>query len=104
MKDAYLIAYDISDDKWRTKTANQLIYCGFDRVQFSVFMGTVPKKNLSDFMLWFQKNVLILSPQTMVSLIVLPLSIGQLDEMQALGNVDNIDLDMLTGRKHTLII
>ena len=55
-------------------------------------------------MLWFQKNVLILSPQTMVSLIVLPLSIGQLDEMQALGNVDNIDLDMLTGRKHTLII
>ena len=104
MKDAYLIAYDISDDKWRTNTANKLIYCGFDRVQFSVFMGTVHKKNLSDFILWFQKNVLILAPQTTVSLIVLPLSIGQFDVMQILGNAENIDLDMLTGRKHTLII
>ena len=62
------------------------------------------KKNLSDFILWFQKNVLILAPQTTVSLIVLPLSIGQFDVMQILGNAENIDLDMLTGRKHTLII
>ncbi len=104
MKDAYLIAYDISDDKWRTKTANKLEYCGFDRVQFSVFMGTVHKKNLLDFVQWFQKNVLTLAPNTKVSLIVLPLSIGQLDEMQIWGNVENIDLDMLTGRTHTLII
>ena len=35
---------------------------------------------------------------------MLPLSIGQFDVMQILGNAENIDLDMLTGRKHTLII
>ena len=104
MKDAYLIAYDISDDKWRTKTANKLIYYGFDRVQFSVFMGTVPKKNLLHFVHWFQKNVLTLVPQTKASLIVLPLSVGQLDVMQIWGDAGIIDLDMLTGRKHTLII
>ena len=104
MKDAYMIAYDISDDKWRTKTANKLVYYGFDRVQFSVFMGTVSDKNLAHFLQWFQKNVLILAPSTSVSLIVLPLSIGQLDVMQLFGASEKLDLDMLTGRKHTLII
>jgi hypothetical protein len=43
-------------------------------------------------------------PRTSVSLIVLPLSIGQFDAMQLLGEVEKIDIDMLTGRKHTLII
>ncbi len=102
MKDAYLIAYDITDDKLRAKTANKLIYYGLERVQFSVFIGTIRVKNLLAFKLWYQKTILTLaSPND--SLMILPLSIGQVRSIEVIGH-NALDLDYLTDQKHTLIL
>ncbi len=35
----YLIFYDISNNKLRTKVAKQLIQQGYERLQYSVFAG-----------------------------------------------------------------
>jgi CRISPR-associated endonuclease Cas2 len=100
--DAWLIAYDITADKLRDKTHNRLIYCGFTRVQFSVFMGTVEDKTLTDFIHWFKTKILTLATED-CSLVVVPLSIGQVKATVSLGT-KQLDYDDLTGEKHTLII
>ena len=101
--DAWLIAYDISDDKLGTKTANRLIYTGLLRVQFSVFMGTVADKDLADFMAWFKVKILTLAENSDCSLIIVPMSVGNIKATVALGT-KKLDYDELTGEKHTLII
>jgi CRISPR-associated protein Cas2 len=98
--DAWLIAYDITDDKLRTKVANRLIYCGLYRVQFSVFVGTIDDKVLQDFIAWFQNKILILATSD-CSLLVVPLSIGQVKSTLSIGT-KLLDYDELTGEKHTL--
>jgi CRISPR-associated protein Cas2 len=98
--DAWLIAYDITDDKLRTKVANRLIYCGLYRVQFSVFVGTIDDKILSEFMAWFQTKILTLATADCCVLVV-PLSIGQVKATVALGT-KVLDYEELTGEKHTL--
>ena len=37
-----LIAYDIQENRIRYKVADYLLYEGFDRIQKSVFVGSVP--------------------------------------------------------------
>ena len=100
--DAWLIAYDITDDKLRTKVSNRLIYCGLTRVQFSVFVGSIDDKVLSDLILWFQTKILTLAIED-CSLLVVPLSIGQVKATLCLGT-KQLDYDELTGEKHTLFI
>lgn len=39
----YLVSYDITVDNKREKVAAKLIYFGFERIQFSVFMGRIKK-------------------------------------------------------------
>lgn len=39
------VAYDIKDDKIRTKVSRRLIYYGLVRVQFSLFRGYIPTKD-----------------------------------------------------------
>ena len=36
-----MICYDVAKNKPRTELANQLIYLGFERVQYSVFVGRI---------------------------------------------------------------
>jgi CRISPR-associated endonuclease Cas2 len=55
-KQAYLIAYDITDNRFRTQIADRLIAMGLERIQLSVFAGTVKIKKINDFILWFQKE------------------------------------------------
>ena len=100
--DAWLIAYDITDDKYRTKVGNRLIYCGLTRVQLSVFVGTIDDKVLSDFIAWFQTKILTLANDD-CSLLVVPLSIGQVKATLCIGT-KQLDYDDLTGEKHTLFI
>ena len=77
MQDAWLIAYDITEDKLRTKVSNRLIYTGLSRVQFSVFLGTIDDKVLADFILWFQNKILTLKIFCAKPLIILPNDINE---------------------------
>jgi CRISPR-associated protein Cas2 len=36
-----LISYDISNDRIRKKLSDRLIFWGFERIQYSVFLGTI---------------------------------------------------------------
>jgi CRISPR-associated protein Cas2 len=38
-----MVLYDISDDRTRLRLIEHLEYLGLNRIQFSVFQGTVPK-------------------------------------------------------------
>lgn len=43
-----LVAYDISDDKTRTKVFRKLQYFGLIHVQYSVFKGYIDEKDLRE--------------------------------------------------------
>ncbi|MEO0041723.1 MAG: associated protein Cas2 [Bacteroidota bacterium] len=103
MKQAYLIAYDITDNRFRTKMADQLISIGMERVQWSVFMGTVKIKKINDFSLWFQKESVTFASSDKDSLLILNVSVNQLSQIRVFGP-KFIDIEMLTDNKLTLII
>jgi CRISPR-associated endonuclease Cas2 len=100
-KNAFMISYDISEDKFRTKIANKLIAIGLERVQLSVFIGVVKIQKVNDFISFFQKEMALLKAKD--ALIVLPLTVGHLQQMKRIGG-KTIDLGLLTNTKLTLII
>ncbi len=96
----YLILYDISEDKLRTKIAKRLIAEGFIRLQLSVFTGIQNPKDIT--LLWNQLNQwLQLEPSA--KFYILPLTENNFRNMEILGSTD-LDLDFLTGNQHTLFI
>ena len=100
--DAWLIAYDITENKLRDKVHNRLLYTGLTRVQLSVFIGTIEDKHLSDFKTWYQTKILTLATES-CSLMVVPLSIGQVKAIEMHGT-DSLNIAELSGEQHTLII
>ncbi len=56
MRSAYLIAYDIADDKRRTKVFNTLMDNG-DHVQYSVFIAELSRREHT--VLWYEIDDLI---------------------------------------------
>lgn len=69
-------------------------------MQFSVFVGTIDDKILSDFIVWFKTKILTFTTGD-CSLLVVPLSIGQIKATVSLGT-KQFDYDELTGEKHTI--
>ncbi len=57
---AWIIAYDITADLLREKTANKLLELGFLRVQQSVFVGNPTKAVLKILKIWLKKNIPII--------------------------------------------
>ncbi|MEZ4961208.1 MAG: CRISPR-associated endonuclease Cas2 [Saprospiraceae bacterium] len=53
----YLIAYDIENDRLRTKTADQLLAAGCIRLQKSVFAGELDGALFKKVESWLKKNV-----------------------------------------------
>ena len=102
-KQAYIIAYDITENRFRSQIADQLVAIGMERVQRSVFMGNVKIKKMNHFIGWFQKEMSTFTPENKDSLIVLNVSINQLSQMQVFGQ-KFIDIEMLTDKKGTLIV
>jgi CRISPR-associated endonuclease Cas2 len=102
-KNAYLIAYDITDNRFRTQIADRLVAMGLERIQLSVFAGNVKVKKRNDFMGWFQKESVTFASAEKNSLIMLNVSVNQLSPLQVFGQ-KFIDIEMLTGQKWTLII
>jgi CRISPR-associated endonuclease Cas2 len=102
-KNGYLIAYDITDNRFRTQMADRLLAIGMERIQLSVFLGTVKIKKINDFICWFQKEMITFASAEKDSLMVLNVSVHQLEQLQIFGQ-KFIDIEMLTGKKLTLII
>jgi CRISPR-associated endonuclease Cas2 len=102
-KQACIIAYDITENRFRTQIADRLVAMGLERIQLSVFAGNVKIKKINDFILWFQKESLIFASTSKDSLIVLNVSLNQLSQMQVFGQ-KFIDIEMLIDKKQTLIV
>ncbi len=96
----YLIIYDISNDKIRTKISKRLIAEGYERIQFSVFAGNFdPVANkilISEIKEWLKED-----PEA--KFFVLPVTLKSFKNMYMIGN-NTIDIDLITGEKNTLYI
>lgn len=99
---AWLIAYDITDDKLRDKTANKLLELGLLRIQQSVFIGTPTAYVLKLLKKWLKKNILI-TEKNKDFVLLLPCTQLQLENALHYGKVPP-DWDMIVYPPNTLII
>lgn len=102
MNNIYLICYDIHNDKLRLKLSKKLIAYGLYRIQYSVFLGELSgtllvqvRQTLFDIMK--QANV------AADSVLIFPMTQQQVQRYAAYGKND-LDIDLITGQRHTLII
>lgn len=99
----YLIIYDISENRIRTKVAKLLIRHGYERIQLSVFAG--PFSPMANAHLW--KQLQILCPRSGEaesegnSLMVVEVPIKQFVKIRAIGSMP-FDMAEMTGTAHTL--
>lgn len=101
-KNIYLIAYDISDNKRRTRIAKLLEKYGYERIQFSVFTGLIPPYKYIE--LW-DKLLTISEPELNPNnkIICFAITKSAFRNMQIIG-IFNADIDYITGVKITEII
>jgi len=98
----YLICYDITHNGRRSRLAKKLLQEGFDRINKSVYLGNPDESSLKNLVQWLNIQM-SKSSDAADSLIVIPLTIGQVQRMLVLGN-NELDKDEITGNKSTLII
>ena len=98
----YLICYDIAKNPLRTKMAKVIIDAGLDRINKSVYLGSIADRSLT-----LLENQLVQLMQHKAdptdSLIFLPLTKVEVRNMRIYGH-NGLDPDELTGDKSTLII
>lgn len=96
----YLIIYDISLDRLRTRISKRIIAEGYVRLQLSVFVGIKnPKSNKK---LWSDLNIWLDKEQSS-KFYVLKLTENNFRKMENIGYID-LDIDFLTGSKLTMFI
>lgn len=98
----HLICYDISGNSLRTKLGKKIIEGGLDRINKSVYLGTISGSSLTNL----EKELALLlqkkgTPQD--SLIILPVTIQQVQNMRIYG-ANDLDKEELSGEKNTLIL
>lgn len=94
----YLIFYDISNNKLRTKVAKTLIERGYERLQYSVYVGSFYPEH---FGMW-EKLKKLLSNTPQEQLYYLKLSEENFRNLKIIGNFEQ-DMDYLCGQKSSLI-
>lgn len=96
----YLIVYDISSDRIRSKVAKRLVAEGYERIQLSVFCGIPNPEQLSglweDLCKWLESDV----NGQLLSINIGPDNFRNLD---AIGLVF-IDFEYLLGEQTSLFI
>ena len=98
----HLICYDITGDTLRTQLSKKIIASGLDRINKSVYLGTVGESSLTSLVTALQQLMQSKSdPQD--SVIILTVSVQQVQSMQILG-LNELDRDDLSGEKTTLIV
>ena len=98
----HLICYDISKNSLRTKLGKRIIRAGLDRINKSVYLGTITDSSLTTL----EKEVATLLTTTgepQDSLIVIPITTQHVQQLRVYGK-NELDKDELTGDKTTLII
>ncbi len=95
-----LIMYDIVDDRVRTRLAKYLEGKGLMRIQYSVFLGEIPRKTLPEIKDGLIRIQEIFEPTD--SIIILPVTQDMIKEMHAIGK--RIDLTYALMRIHTVVI
>ena len=98
----HLICYDITSNTLRAKLARKILEHGLDRVNKSVYLGTLSDSSLKALEQqlddWIKQQG---KPQD--SLIVLPVNAQQIHLMRVYGHND-LDRADLSGEKSTLIV
>jgi len=98
----YLVFYDIKNDRIRTKTADALEQYGYERIQYSVFLGLENPRSLPA--LWNKLQTLIKIEEFPDDRVyVLRLRKSYFRNMKIIGKLA-VDLDYLLGEQHTLVI
>ncbi|MEM6846087.1 MAG: CRISPR-associated endonuclease Cas2 [Bacteroidota bacterium] len=102
MSKIYLVSYDIESNRLRTKFAKKLLALGLSRIQYSLFMGNL-SATLYDKMLEMIHQFWESAETEKDRIDVITLTPTQIEQMIRLGG-EHLDMDYITGQKHTLII
>lgn len=98
----HLICYDITGDSLRTKLGKKILSKGLDRINKSVYLGTLADSSLTNLVLELEQLMKTRAdPQD--SLIIIPIGKQQVQAMTVLGH-NELDKEDLSGEKSTLII
>lgn len=98
----HLICYDITKDSLRTKVGKKIIEYGLDRINKSVYLGTLKESSLA-LLVQLLSNLVVQKGDPSDSIIVIYVSGQSVQDMIVLGKND-LDKDQLSGDKHTLIV
>lgn len=98
----YLVTYDISDDRLRSKVIKLITAQGYERIQYSVFSGLIDPRR--DEKLWSLLEELGKKGEgETFKIFVIPVADRDFLSMGIIGKVSE-DMDYLMGRTNTLII
>jgi len=96
---AQILFYDIEADNLRSKIADKILRIGFERIQYSVFVGLLDRKRLT--LLMEELNRLIDTQKyPNDKLYVIEVPVERIQKMKMLGKP--LDTDYLTGNKDVL--
>ena len=98
----HLISYDITGDSLRTKMGRKILEHGLDRINKSVYLGSITESSLTQLEALLS-GLLQQKGEPQDSLIIIPVTAQQVQEMRVHGN-NELDKDELTGDKSTLIV
>lgn len=96
----YLISYDISNNRIRTTVANKLIAFGLYRIQYSVFMGFMKKKHLSQ--LEAELQAILQKTNQDHHLFIVLINSDNYDKMFKFGNKE-LDWEEIAGKRKVII-
>ncbi|MEM6397426.1 MAG: CRISPR-associated endonuclease Cas2 [Bacteroidota bacterium] len=99
----YLISYDITDDRLRSKIVKHLGRAGLYRLQYSVFTGSLSNAisdKLADELRNLQQEK-VWQPED--SILILPLHKYSNDRLEIIGQTPE-DWDLMQGNLHTLVL
>ncbi|MCK6694017.1 MAG: CRISPR-associated endonuclease Cas2 [Thermoanaerobaculia bacterium] len=97
-----LICYDIESNALRTRLGQKILEFGLERINLSVYLGTLKSADLAKLEKLLH-DLMKAKAGPDDSLIILAVTAAQVAQMQVLGRND-LDLDDLTGDRHTLIL
>ena len=98
-----LISYDIENDRLRLRIAKRLLHYGLHRVQYSVFMGSLSKKDIRN--LWKELGQWMQGAEAVGSdsILYIPVHRGQLKTIQVHGSWPD-RWEEISGEVHTLML
>lgn len=96
-----LLMYDIKNAYSLQKVAKRCIKEGMTRLQRSIFIGLMRKKEVQDLQVWLQ-NLLVKEDEQIGQVAIIMLRPHQLKEVINIGT-SLYDIEQVLGEKHTLI-